>query len=259
MTEPMPLPAARAAAGIRRGIVACLAVTAGTVLLGVAAGFLWSVAAPRPLLVMTGRGAAAVINAETSAFIAADGWYCFICLAGGLLTGLFGYLLAVRRYGPVAMVMVLAMRAVAVLLPARSGGIYFAWTRILTYARPSERVETGLALVPEGRFVFPEFTVEDTLRVGAYCTRARAGMTERKAQMYGLFPRLYERRRSLAGALSEASSKCWRLPVGLCRHRACCCLTSPVLVWLRSSLHKCLRRSSPSPRAKSRLPRRSKT
>ncbi len=112
----MPLPAARAAAGIRRGIVACLAVAAGTVLLGVVAGFLWAVAAPRPLLVMTGRGTAAVINAETSAFIAADGWYCFICLAGGLLTGLFGYLLAVRSYGPVAMVMVLVSALAAALI-----------------------------------------------------------------------------------------------------------------------------------------------
>jgi hypothetical protein len=116
MTEPMSLPAARAAAGIRRGIVACLTVTAGTVLLGVLAGFLWAVVAPRPLLVMTGRGTAATINAETSAFIAADGWYCFICLAAGLLTGLAGYLLAVRSYGPVAMVMVLVSALAAALI-----------------------------------------------------------------------------------------------------------------------------------------------
>jgi hypothetical protein len=116
MTEPMPLPAARAAAGIRRGVVACLAVAAGTVLLGLAAGLLWAVVAPRPLLVMTGHGAAAVINAETSAFIAADGWYCFICLAGGLLSGLFGYLLAVRRYGPVAMALVLVSSVAAALI-----------------------------------------------------------------------------------------------------------------------------------------------
>lgn len=116
MTEPISLPAARAAAGIRRDIVACLAVAAGTVLLGVVAGFLWAVVAPRPLLVMTGRGTAAVISAETSAFIAADGWYCFICLAGGLLTGLFGYLLAVRSYGPVAMVMVLVSALAAALI-----------------------------------------------------------------------------------------------------------------------------------------------
>jgi hypothetical protein len=116
MTEPMPLPAARAAAGIRRGVVACLAVAGGTVLLGLVAGFLWALVAPRPLLVMTGRGAAAVINTETSAFIAADGWYCFICLAGGVLSGLFGYLLAVRGYGPVAMIMVLVSALAAALI-----------------------------------------------------------------------------------------------------------------------------------------------
>ena len=106
------------------------------------------------------------------------------------------------------------MRAVAGLLPARSGRIDFAG-RDLTHARPSERVEAGLALVPEGRLVFPEFTVEETLRVGAYCTRARAGMAERKAQMYALFPRLYERRRSPAGALSGGEQQMLAIARGL--------------------------------------------
>jgi branched-chain amino acid transport system ATP-binding protein len=106
------------------------------------------------------------------------------------------------------------MRAVAGLLPARSGRIDFAG-RDLTHARPSERVEAGLALVPEGRLVFPEFTVEDTLRVGAYCTRARAGMAERKARMYALFPRLYERRRSPAGALSGGEQQMLAIARGL--------------------------------------------
>ena len=75
-----------------------------------------------------------------------------------------------------------AMRTLAGLLPARSGQIHLAG-RDLTAARPGERVEAGLALVPEGRLVFPEFTVEETLRVGAYCARARAGAPERT--MYG--------------------------------------------------------------------------
>jgi len=108
--------AARAIPGIRNGVVACLAVAGGTALLGVVAGFLWAMAAPRPLLVMTGPGGPAVINAETSAFIAGDGWYCFICLAGGLISGLFGYLLAVRRHGPVAMIMVLVSALAAALI-----------------------------------------------------------------------------------------------------------------------------------------------
>jgi hypothetical protein len=93
---------------VRGGAAACLAVAAGTVLLGVAAGFIWWALAPRPLLVMTGRGAAQVVNAETSAFVAADGWYCVVCLACGVLTGLFGYLIAVRRHGPAALLIVLA-------------------------------------------------------------------------------------------------------------------------------------------------------
>jgi branched-chain amino acid transport system ATP-binding protein len=106
------------------------------------------------------------------------------------------------------------MRTVAGLLPARTGRIDFAGLDI-TRARPSERVEAGLALVPEGRLVFPEFTVEETLQVGAYCTRARSGMVDRKAQMYALFPRLYERRRSPAGALSGGEQQMLAIARGL--------------------------------------------
>jgi hypothetical protein len=104
-TTGLPIPAPAQA---RRGAAACLAVAVGTLVLAVAAGFLWHAVAPRALLVMTGRGAAEVVNAETNAFIAADGWYCFICLACGVLTGLAGYLIVVRRHGPVAMLAVLA-------------------------------------------------------------------------------------------------------------------------------------------------------
>jgi branched-chain amino acid transport system ATP-binding protein len=93
------------------------------------------------------------------------------------------------------------MLAAAGLLPVRAGQIEFAG-RDLTRSSPSERVEAGLALVPEGRLVFPEFTVEETLRIGAYCVRARAGRAERIEQMYSLFPQLFERRRTPAGALS---------------------------------------------------------
>jgi branched-chain amino acid transport system ATP-binding protein len=76
-------------------------------------------------------------------------------------------------------------------------------------------VEAGLALVPEGRLVFPEFTVEETLRVGAYCVRARAGAAERMAHMYSLFPPLRERRRSLAGALSGGEQQMLAIARGL--------------------------------------------
>jgi len=121
--DPGPIPGlpGPAAAQPRRAVAACLVVAAGTLVLAVAAGFVWSAVSPRPLLVMTGRGTAEVVNAETNAFIAADGWYCVICLACGVLTGLAGYLLVVRRHGPVAMLIVLASALAAAWITAWTG------------------------------------------------------------------------------------------------------------------------------------------
>lgn len=95
-----------------------LAVVAATTALGVAAGFGWAVVAPRPLLVMTGHGSAGLVNLETSAFIGADAWFSLICLVGGAVSGLIGYLFAVRRHGPVGMAGVL-VGAVAAAFVAR--------------------------------------------------------------------------------------------------------------------------------------------
>ena len=61
-------------------------------------------------------------------------------------------------------------------------------------------VAHGVALVPEGRLVFAPFTVEDNLRLGAI--RLKGALGERYEYVYGLFPRLAERRRQLAGTLS---------------------------------------------------------
>ena len=85
-----------------------LAIVAGTALLGLAAGYLWWLVAPRALLVIVSHGAAGLVQSETSAFIAADGAFCLIALAGGAVSGALGYLLGVRRYGPLPMIGVLA-------------------------------------------------------------------------------------------------------------------------------------------------------
>jgi branched-chain amino acid transport system ATP-binding protein len=61
-------------------------------------------------------------------------------------------------------------------------------------------VALGAALVPEGRLVFPPFTVEDNLRLGA--VRLKGSVRERFDFVYGLFPRLAERRGQAAGTLS---------------------------------------------------------
>ena len=93
-----------------------LAIVAGTALLGLAAGYVWWLVAPRALLVIVSHGAAGLVQSETSAFIAADGAFCLIALAGGVVTGALGYLLGVRRYGPLPMIGVLAGALAAGLL-----------------------------------------------------------------------------------------------------------------------------------------------
>jgi len=97
-------------------VASSLAVAAGTVLLGVAAGWYWGAVAPRAWLVMTGPGAAALLNPETNAFIGADAAFCLVCLAGGALSGALGYLFVVRKHGPVGMAGLIAGALAAALV-----------------------------------------------------------------------------------------------------------------------------------------------
>jgi hypothetical protein len=96
----------RPAAGV--AALASLAIVLASLVLGLAGGVIWTALAPRAVYAVVTHGSAYVINPETSAFIAADAVYCMIGAAGGVIIGLAGYLLAVRRYGPAPMAAVLA-------------------------------------------------------------------------------------------------------------------------------------------------------
>ena len=65
-----------------------------------------------------------------------------------------------------------------------------------------EIVELGVAMVPEGRRLFPLLTVEENLTLGAYRTKAREKMGQNLEFCFDTFPRLKERRRQQAGSLS---------------------------------------------------------
>jgi branched-chain amino acid transport system ATP-binding protein len=67
---------------------------------------------------------------------------------------------------------------------------------------PDEIVGLGIALVPEGRRLFPGLTVEENLLLGAYRGAARAQIGRNLAFCFETFPRLAERRRQLAGSMS---------------------------------------------------------
>jgi branched-chain amino acid transport system ATP-binding protein len=65
-----------------------------------------------------------------------------------------------------------------------------------------EIVDLGIALVPEGRRLFPRLTVEENLLLGAFRPKARARIKENLAFCFECFPRLAERRSQLAGSMS---------------------------------------------------------
>ena len=90
--------------------------------------------------------------------------------------------------------------ALAGLVPARSGTVRLGGEDI-TGVPAHRRVEQGIALVPEGRRVFADLTVDENLAVGA-TRRSRRELEESRARVHDLFPRLAERRRQQAGSLS---------------------------------------------------------
>jgi len=91
------------------------------------------------------------------------------------------------------------LAAITGTIPRRGGQILLDGKNLVE-EKSHAIVAQGVALVPEGRLVFAPFSVEDNLRLGAI--RLKGELGERYQFVYGLFPRLAERRRQSAGTLS---------------------------------------------------------
>ena len=93
------------------------------------------------------------------------------------------------------------LRAISGLLPPRAGQILLDGVRLDRL--PSHAiVERGVVQVPEGRKIFPSLTVLENLEMGSYIYAAKARRRDGLEQVFGLFPRLQERRRQAAGTMS---------------------------------------------------------
>jgi len=93
------------------------------------------------------------------------------------------------------------IRSILGLTPPRLGRITLDG-RDITRLPTHKVIAAGVACIPEGRKVFPKLTVEENLRLGAYQETSEVRARERLADVYGLFPRLAERRAQLAGTMS---------------------------------------------------------
>ena len=130
--------------------------------------------------------------------------------------------------GPNAAGKTTTLRVIAGLKPPSGGQVRYlgeAITRLL----PFERVERGLVLVPEGRQIFPKFTVLDNLRMGAYQRADRSDIGGDLDNVYELFPRLRERLQQRGGSLSGGEQQMLAIGRGLMAKPKCLLLDEPSL------------------------------
>jgi branched-chain amino acid transport system ATP-binding protein len=93
------------------------------------------------------------------------------------------------------------LKALSRMLDPVGGSIRYQGQEIVKLP-PHRLVHEGIALVPEGRGVFPRLTIAENLAMGAFTRDDKADIAADLERVYGLFPRLKEREKQLAGTLS---------------------------------------------------------
>ena len=117
------------------------------------------------------------------------------------------------------------LNTVSGLLTSKTGSIVFDGQNLHGVA-PHKVVARGLAQVPEGRRVFLQMSVEENLEMGAY-TQGNADIPQDLEMVFGLFPRLKERRRQVAGTLSGGEQQMLAMGRALMSHPKLLMLDEP--------------------------------
>ncbi len=106
------------------------------------------------------------------------------------------------------------LNAIMGAVPATGGDVTLGG-RSLLGRRPEDVARSGVALVPEGRRIFAELTVEENIRLGLAGRRSSHGAGEAQRSAYEMFPALEEARRRHAGALSGGQQQQLAIARGL--------------------------------------------
>jgi branched-chain amino acid transport system ATP-binding protein len=106
------------------------------------------------------------------------------------------------------------LKTVSGLLAPREGDIVLEGTPV-GGKKAHELVQLGIVHVPEGRGIFGRLSVEENLRVGAYTRRDRVAIASDLERVYGIFPRLRERRTQRGGTLSGGEQQMLAIGRGL--------------------------------------------
>ena len=93
------------------------------------------------------------------------------------------------------------LRAICGLVPLAAGSVHYQG-KSLAGQPVHAMVRQGLVMVPEGRGIFPQLTIEENLHMGAYSRQDKINFAQELQQVYQRFPRLAERRLQRAGTLS---------------------------------------------------------
>ena len=132
-------------------------------------------------------------------------WGISLEVAGGGMTTLIG----ANGAGKTTL-----LRAITGGIAPQAGRVWFRGEDV-TRLPPHAKAARGLVLVPEGRQLFSDMSVEENLEMGAFSRRARHRFTERLDRVYTLFPRLKERRRQMAGTFSGGEQQMLAIGRGL--------------------------------------------